>query len=802
MDEKHTETSVSATRTDSTAPPTADVAPLGQIGPYRLLSQIGGGGMGEVYLAEQTRPVHRRVALKVIKAGMDTALVIARFEAERQALALMDHPSIARVFDAGTTSAGRPFFVMEYVPGEPITNYASRHRLSIADRVKLLIDVCAAVQHAHQKGIIHRDLKPSNILVSVRGGAAMPKIIDFGVAKAMTHSLTDKTLHTEFGALIGTPEYMSPEQAEMTPLDVDTRTDVYAVGVVLYELLTQTLPFEPERLRNKPLAEIRRVIRESDPPRPSTRLKATTVSTASSPSVKVDARRLFSQMSGDLDWITMKALEKDRTRRYATVGELAADLERQGRNEPVIARPPTSAYRMQKFVRRNTIAVASAIIGSIVLTAVATEMAVQTRRIGRERDRANLEAATAQKVSDFLAGLFRVSDPSEARGNSITARELLDRGAASLDKELASEPEIQSRLLVQIGRIYDNLGLYPQAESLVRRSLQVRTATLGPSAPDTLASVNLLGAVVADEHKFSEAEELFRRAAEDRRKTIGRAHPDTLKSVANLAAVLMFEKKYEEAERYMRDAMDIRRTLLGNDAPDTLMSLNNFAYLLVAEGKPVEAERYARDAAERSQRLQGDDDPRTLAYFETLGTALKFGDRWKEATVVFMHTLQLRQKILGPHHLHTLVTSLDVAECQIVIGEGAKADKTLSDAFAAEQVFPPGDKRTFFKIVARLRNDQARYGEAELFARRALSNAADAYASILLGESLLGRRRFAEAEQLLINGYDGIEGDHEVTPDERRHALRTLVTLYEIWGKPERATFWKARMEKEGRAKL
>ena len=383
------------------------------IGPYRLLERIGEGGMGEVWLAEQARPVQRQVALKVIKAGMDTAQVVARFDAERQALALMDHPAIARVFDGGATPQGRPYFVMEFVRGESITAYATRHKLSLRQRIELFMQVCEGVQHAHQKGIIHRDLKPSNVLVAVRDDHPAPKIIDFGVAKAMTQSLTERTLHTEIGALVGTPEYMSPEQAEMGGLDIDTRTDVYALGVILYELLTDTLPFAPGSLREKALDEIRRVIREVDPPRPSTRVTAST-STRSAGNRSADATRLGSQLRGDLDWITMKALEKDRTRRYGSVSDLSADLRRHLDDVPVLASPPSATYRVGKFVRRHRSGVV-ATGGSFCCSSVRCRHGLQAGRIARERDRANQRRPPATQAFEFLVGLFNVSDPGEAR---------------------------------------------------------------------------------------------------------------------------------------------------------------------------------------------------------------------------------------------------------------------------------------------------------------------------------------------------------------------------------------------------
>jgi len=348
-------------RTDGEeAVPTADfgagaVGAGSQIGPYKLLSILGEGGFALVYLAEQQKPVKRRVALKIIKLGMDTRQVIARFEAERQALALLDHPNIAYVYDAGTTDLGRPYFVMEYVKGVPITEHCDRHRLTIEERLKLFLQVCEAVQHAHQKGIIHRDIKPSNILVLLEGQKALPKVIDFGVAKALSQPLTERTLVTEEGQFIGTPEYMSPEQAELTHQDIDTRSDVYSLGVVLYELLAGVLPFDAKTLREGGVDHIRQVIREEEPKTPSTRLSALSAEDSARIAKyhRVDLSSLQRKLRGDLDWIVMKTLEKDRTRRYETAKDLVMDLERHLNNQPVIARPPSTLYRFQKLVRRN-----------------------------------------------------------------------------------------------------------------------------------------------------------------------------------------------------------------------------------------------------------------------------------------------------------------------------------------------------------------------------------------------------------------------------------------------------------------
>ncbi len=481
-------------------PPLAE-RPGTLIGPYKLLEQIGEGGMGVVYMADQQAPVRRRVALKIIKAGMDTRQVIARFEAERQALALMDHSNIARVLDAGATDSGRPYFVMELVRGIPITEYCDQNNLPVHERLELFVQVCHAVQHAHQKGIIHRDLKPSNVLVTLNDGRAVPKVIDFGVAKATGQQLTEKTLFTAFAQMVGTPLYMSPEQAEMTSLDIDTRSDIYSLGVLLYELLTGTTPFDQERMRAAAFDEIRRIIREEEPPKPSTRISTLGESrTATAAHRQVDSHRLSQLVEGDLDWIVMKALEKDRTRRYDTAGNFAADVLRHLSDQPVEACPPSAVYRFRKFARRNRVALTTVLLvsGALVLgTVVSTWQAIRATRAAQlteaarvaeaeqrtEADRqrkqaeanekkAQSEARKSQQVAQFLTDMLKAAGPGVARGRDTTLlREILDKTADRVEKYMPDQPEIGGDLWLTLGTTFADIGDYPRSTTMFQHAV-------------------------------------------------------------------------------------------------------------------------------------------------------------------------------------------------------------------------------------------------------------------------------------------------------------------------------------------
>jgi len=567
------------------------------IGPYHLLQKIGEGGMGEVWVAEQQKPIRRRVALKLIKAGMDTRQVITRFESERQALALMDHPAIAKVFDAGETSDGRPYFVMEYVQGVPITKYCDQNRLTTKERLELFRHICEGVQHAHQKAIIHRDLKPSNILVTIQDGVAVPKIIDFGVAKATAQSLTERTMYTELGMLIGTPEYMSPEQAEMSGQNVDTRTDVYSLGAILYELLVGTLPFDPKELRRAGFDEIRRKIREEDPPRPSTRLSTMgDASTIQAQNRRTARPNLIREVRGDLDWITMKALEKDRTRRYGSPSELAADIERYLLHQPIVARPPSTSYRAKKFVRRHRVGVGVSAALAFLLVAFSVTTALQAHRIAKERTRAEEEAAKATAINSFLLETLGSANPIEGIGKDVTVFEALKSATDKIATAFSGQPKVEGEVRTIIGITYLRLGHYQEAETLLRSALRILEATLGRDDYGIVSPLNSLGILEQERGNYAEAAVLLSRALAIMKKQYGDENTDALSIQSNLALLYQDMGKYQEAAKLMRQTLAADRKLLGNDNPDVAIDLNNLGNLLLKAGNYQESEPLLREA--------------------------------------------------------------------------------------------------------------------------------------------------------------------------------------------------------------
>ena len=700
----------------------------GTVGPYRLIDKLGEGGMGEVWLAEQTTPFRRTVALKLIKAGMDTAAVVARFESERQALALMAHPNIAGVFDAGSTPDGRPFFAMEYVAGTPITTFCDKHRLTVHQRLELFIQVCDGVQHAHQKAIIHRDLKPSNVLVAVHGDKPVPKIIDFGLAKATAQRLTEKSMFTEMGVMVGTPAYMSPEQADLTERHVDTRTDVYALGVILYELLVGALPVDDHTLRDAGFQEMLRLIQEQEPPRPSVKLRAMgDASSISAGHRQQDVRTLTRRLHGDLDWITMKALEKDRARRYGSASDLAADLERHLRDEPVLAGPPSPTYRARKFVRRHRAGVSVAVAAVVLLMGFAITAMVQQRRIAHERDRANLEAAASQRVADFMVNMFKVSDPSEARGNSVTAREILDKASLNIGSGLEKDPLLQARLMDTMGNVYQSLGLFPQAKALLEQALEIRRRTLGAEHPETLQTMRGLASVM-DAYGDRGAEALDRQVLAIEQRVLGPNAPETIRTLNNLGNTLIIRGAYAEAERTYREALDGAKTAWGEGSSQAIRIAGNVVLALNGQGKYAEADAVGRSALATARRTLGTDHPATIAVMINLGVSLQHEGRQEELTRLEEEALALSRRVNGPTALHTLVLQSNVAGLHLDEGRVAEADAELKAALALEQPMFGSDSPTLALTryqLARVKAAQGRRADSLSLLRLAVDHGLD-----------------------------------------------------------------------------
>jgi serine/threonine protein kinase/tetratricopeptide (TPR) repeat protein len=697
---------------DSASASLAD-GPGTQLGPYKLLQKLGEGGMGTVWMAEQQEPVQRRVALKVIKAGMDSAHVLARFAAERQALALMDHPHIARVFDAGTTATGRPFFVMELVQGIPITRYCDQEHLTPKERLELFVPVCQAVQHAHQKGIIHRDLKPSNILVALYDGKPVVKVIDFGVAKATGQRLTEKTMFTEVGQMVGTLEYMSPEQAELNNLDIDTRADIYSLGVVLYELLTGRPPFTGKQLRNVPFPEMLRLIREVEPATPSTRLAHSEELPTIAAKRKMEPKKLTRLVRGELDWIVMKCLEKERHRRYETANQLALEIQRYLADEPVQAGPSSASHRLKKFLRRNKGPVLAASLLFLVLlvgvvgTSVglvqaesAHQAEAQQRRLAEtERDQketarraavknerqavdnerraaeaarkerkakelAQQRLAQIEKANEILASVFQDLDPrqGEREGLSLSAQlgQRLDRATALLEGEATGDALVVAGLQNRLGLSQVSLGYPKRGIVLLTRARATFEKKLGPDHVHTLGTMHNLANAYIAAGQLDKAVPLYEQTLAKSIAMLGPNHSETLKAMNGLAMAYSESGQHDKAVSLLQEVLT-KQQKRAPDHPDTLGMMSNLANAYIAAGQPAEALPLLVEALAKMKARLGPDHPDTLTCMNTLAVAYVHAGQQEKGVPLLEETLARRQAKLGPGHPTTLGTLNNLA---------------------------------------------------------------------------------------------------------------------------------------------
>ncbi len=737
-----------------------------RIGSYRILREIGRGGMAFVYLAERADQNYRkRVAIKMVKPGIGTDQLLQRFRNERQTLAALDHPNIVKLLDGGTTEDGLPYLVMDYVEGTAIDRYCDLHKLSIYDRLALFRDVCAAVQYAHQNLVIHRDLKPGNILITSDG---LPRLLDFGIAKLLNPEFQQTSLVTRADVHPMTPEYASPEQVRGDP--VASTSDIYSLGVLLYEILTGSHPYH---IAGSSWRNFERLVCEAEPLRPSAmlntdqaRLKASAQMRAAEPG------QLLSLLRGDLDCITMKALDKDPQRRYATASELSADLGRYLSHEPVLARPASAGYRVQKYVRRHPVGVSVAAGVVFLLTAFTVMQFFQLRSIRRERDRANL-------VSGFMEGMFKVSDPSEARGNSVKAREILDKASEEINTGLAEDPELQAQMMYVMGHVYSNLGLFPQAQALLERSVEIRHRMLGVENADTLRSMDDLGWVLNQEGHAAQAEKSQRETVATRQRVFGKENPDTLKSMSNLAWTLDRKGNYSEAEKLDREVIGIRQRLGIAETREGLGVMSNLAATLGHEGHYAEAEKLKRETLEIRRRILGPEDPDTLTAMNNLSTTLVYEGRYADAERLQRETLDLQQRILGADHPDTLRSMNNLAQTLAIEGRLAEAEKLQREALAAKQrVLGAEHQDTLWSMssLASTLQQENHLADAEKLLRQTLEiqqrvlgtdRPNTLWTMTLLGITLTKEGRTAEAEKLLQQTVDTMHRtlgpDHPVT---------------------------------------
>jgi serine/threonine protein kinase/tetratricopeptide (TPR) repeat protein len=663
------------------------------IGPFRLGPCLGEGGMGVVFEAEQLEPVRRTVALKLIKWGMDTRAVVNRFRAERQALAMMDHPGIAKVYDVGATADGRPYFAMERVRGDRMTDYCDRQQLGVDDRIELFARVCDVVQHAHQRGVIHRDLKPSNILVREVDGRPQPVVIDFGIAKAVRQDAVARTLLTAEDAAVGTPDYMSPEQAATGDIDVDTRSDVFSLGILLYELLTGSRPYPDVEPGPSGWERHRRRLSEEPATRPSTR-----VDRAGAELRELLAQRgqsvhgLSRRLRRDLDWITLRCLELDRERRYPSAAALADDLRRHLQNQPVDASPPDPLYRFSKLVARHRVAVAATLLVAAALLVggtMATVGLVRARAAERQalaaQQTAEREAEASAELADFMIELFQVSNPSESRGNSVTAREILDRGVERIRTDLEEQPVLQARLMHAMGTVYSELGLYAEAAGLLEAAIERRRAELGAESAEVAESLLRLGQIQRRRIEIDAARASYAEALRILEVVHGVDTWETARPLAALASVEGQAGRMDEALRMLERAVQISEAHWGPDAIETASVINNLATTAFRAGDY----RRARQNLERSLAIfeaeHGANHPDVGTLLNNLGMiSRRMGDT-RGAAGYHLRDLEVSRATLGSDHPDVANGLRNLGFAQMALGEFAAAQASFEESLAINQ---------------------------------------------------------------------------------------------------------------------
>jgi len=667
-----------------------------RIGPYRVVGLLGEGGMGTVYLGEQREPFYRRVAVKVIRSGRSSLSHALRFEHERQVLALMSHPGIARVYDAGTTEDGEPWFAMEHVPGIQITEFCDRERLTTRERLELFVEVCDAIQHAHQRGVLHRDVKPQNVLVTREDGRARPRVIDFGLAKAFDSPLLDGPALTQLGFAVGTPSYMSPEQADrrLTP-DIDSRADVYSLGVLLYELLTGCLPLELGRD-----ASFVEQLLKTEPPAPSRR-----VSTLGKPASEIASRRrsgvpeLRRQLSGDLDWIGLKALEKDRERRYATVSELAEDIRRHLRDEPVLAGPPSFIYRLRKLARRNKLATAALVLMTLGIAVGTAGVATGWVRALRAEELARREADKATAINRMLDEMLASAAPVQS-GRDVRVIDVLDRAAERLEREPLADPEVEAGLRATLGRTYLGLGQLDKAGPQLESARALHARTLGPDSAATLAVRIEQVRWFFERGRGAEAERQARDVAARARAALGEEHPVTRRAVGRLAMILGEAGRWDEAVGLIRKLIRSEERTLGAADPETLQSHNALARLLVGQGRFAEAETAARRAYEGLKKLHGETHPDALSAMNTLAGALFFQEKLADVEQLTRRGVEIRVRTLGKEHPETLDAMNNLGEVLSSLGRIPEAEALHRETFEIRRrVLGPEHPRTLDSLM-------------------------------------------------------------------------------------------------------